>query len=455
MMMIRSMLAAAAFAALPLAMAVPRAHGQEAEVVEILEAVERLGSADLWPGFDPSRTPIAIYDGARTWLYRHPSPPPDFAAQAVPGLHSAPGQHDRVRANTAVEIAGVMTATLLLQLLEDFPTTVDRAGVALHEAFHAYQKTAHPEWGRFGMGLENPDSDAGLLALRRLETDLLRRAVAALDDGEAAALAAAALAARAARFSALPAAAVRFERGLELVEGTAQHVQLMATGSRAGLMTLPEGGFPADELFMRNYATGLAWATLLQRLRPGWEAVVESGAAASLDEALAAAVARVEPADWRTGEATALRRAEEDVAVLLDARAAQRASFMDQQGWQITVETAPASPLALRGLDPANLARLGGAELLHTRWVRLGHGSGEIEVLGRPALTAGIGDEPFSAGFARITITGIAAEPEIERAGGVLVLRADGIEARFDDAGLDRDELARRIVVRLPHPETG
>src|SRR5687768_10204511 len=38
--------------------------------------------APLWPGFEPLRVPLAIFDGERTYLFRHPSPPSGYAPVA-------------------------------------------------------------------------------------------------------------------------------------------------------------------------------------------------------------------------------------------------------------------------------------------------------------------------------------------------------------------------------------
>ncbi len=420
-----------------------------AEVLAIKAAYGDLAGRRVWPGFDPGEYPVAIAGGGRTWLLDHPSPPPGFEEAGAPGVWVAEGQHEAVRANSTAKIGGVTTATLLLSTLEAFPSPRDRAGVAVHEAFHAYEARAHPDWGPGGMGLETPVADARVLALRRMETALLRRALEATNPDSVAALAAAAVEARRERYALLPASVVRFERGMELMEGTAQHVQAASTGSRAGLMTLPADGFEPEALFMRNYAMGLALTTVLERLDPQWEAAVEAGAAPSLDRALAAlpAVAGARPVPWRHDLRAARARADRDVAGVRARRDSARAAFLARDGWRITVEATEAAPLGLRNLDPANLIRLGGAELLHTRWVRLGNARGQVEVLDRSALTRGIGGDPLGNGFAALVVTGFAEEPAVTLEDGAVVVRAAGFEARFEGAEVERGE--GKVVVRL------
>lgn len=65
----------------------------------LLAEFDRQAAKALWPGFDPRRTPLAIYDGRVTWLVRHPSPP------GVDARHLA--------------------------------------GVMIHEAFHVFQRARH------------------------------------------------------------------------------------------------------------------------------------------------------------------------------------------------------------------------------------------------------------------------------------------------------------------------
>ena len=82
----------------------PTALALEEEVRGIAEASARTDS--LWPGFDPLAIPLAVYDGERTFLFRHPSPPGDFATlpEAEPSTHVLTGRHEAVTANTSAEI---------------------------------------------------------------------------------------------------------------------------------------------------------------------------------------------------------------------------------------------------------------------------------------------------------------------------------------------------------------
>lgn len=429
------------------------ASTQEEEALAIIAARGELAGADAWPNYDVNAIPLAISDGARTWLYGHPHPPEEFAPHpSAPGVWVAEGQHPAVRGNSTAPIAGVETATLLMGTLDDFPTLTDRVGAAVHEGFHVYQRQTHPDWGPDGMGFENPVTDARLLALRRVETELLREAVAASDSTEAARLAAAALEVRRTRFAELPPSIVRFERGIELMEGTAQHVQVTATGSLAGLMSLPEDGFAPEELHLRSYAAGLALTRLLERLWSSWEWALEHGRVGTLDAALGAALERApcEAAPWQNRYEDALSRAHSDIAGLVARRDSLRRALSNHAGWRVTLLAPSTGVMSLQGLDPMNLTQLGDGELLHHRWVRVGHATGTAEVMGREALTTGVDGEAFTRGFTRLLVPGLPQRPEVHDDGDTVVLTAPGFEARFEDARVSVGD--DHVTIHLAEP---
>ncbi len=415
--------------------------GQERvmEIVRVLEELEEKGTQDLWPGFRPSEIPVAVFDGDRTWLYRHPAPPEGFHRHpGEEGLHVMEGRHPAIRGNTSTELGGEETATIILSLLQDCPDVEDLAGVAIHEAFHVFQKRNHPEWGPGGMGLENPVTDETLLALRRTETALLREALGEADPESARALTAAALEVRKERFSHLPPPIARFERGIELMEGTAQHVQVTATGSTAGLRDLPPEGFPAQDLHMRSYAAGLALTRLLERFLPDWETTVEAREDVALDALLGEVTQGVAAPDWQPIRAREMERARRDVRGVEAARDSLRMEFLERPGPSVVLVAPEDSPLRARGLDPMNLHTVGEGQLLHTRWLKLGHPSGNAEVLDGSALTFGVDGDPLTQGFRRVMVTGLQGDLSVREEEGEVVIQADGFQGRFHEAEVSR-----------------
>jgi len=163
---------------------------------------DRLAVLPLWPGFEPLKTPVAIYDGERTILVRHPSPPEGFKAEE--DFRVFPGRHPAMNANNGVDLGGVKTATLIVHP-EAGPSAREWASTLIHETFHVFQRQRHPTWqGNEGELFLYPTGDAALLAARRLETEGLRRALKAADAKEAACWTGQALQWRRERFGHMP-----------------------------------------------------------------------------------------------------------------------------------------------------------------------------------------------------------------------------------------------------------
>lgn len=432
-----------------------------ARVFAALAELDHAAATPLWPGFDPREIPFEISDGGRTWLLRHPNPPEGF--EPVPGHPPADarvfeGRHDSARANTSAELGGVATA----QASFEGKTAGPRAFAALlaHEAFHVFQGRRHPKWGADESQLFLfPVEDAEALALRRLESAALSRAVSASDRGSRERWAARALEARRLRFSRLPAAAAAYERGTEQKEGLARYVETRVTG--ASTAAFPAAEFPPAAVRDRAYESGCAIALLLDDLAPRWkdelEASDSSSLSLSLDELLTRAVAGASAADVPPAEMAAYRkRAALDAAAWTASRADLRRKFLRAPGWRIVVQSG--SPLFPQGFDPLNVERIPPSEVLHTRFVKLGNAEGSFEVLDRQCLTeAKTGARhPLFEGVQRATVTGLAREPEVEPSddGGVRV-RIPGLTLEFRHARVSRARETITISVSVGKPAAG
>src|SRR4051794_32412873 len=147
-----------------------------AQVLEVFREFDRIGAQPLWPGFEPTKTAVEVYDGTNTYLYHHPKPPEGFTPVAgAPGVFMFPGQHDSVRANTGTELNGVPTATA--DISKSKTTTREQAALLIHETFHVYEKKAHPKWAANEAELFTyPMDDPDLLFRRRDEEFWLRHA---------------------------------------------------------------------------------------------------------------------------------------------------------------------------------------------------------------------------------------------------------------------------------------
>lgn len=325
-------------------------------------------AATLWPGFAMDKIPVAIYDGKRTTLHGHPSPPKEFPYE---------GRHPLVDANSSVQIGGVETATIV----SPNPTPA----LIAHEKFHVHQRTKHPSWSANEADLfVYPEDDVEALSLLQRELDALRKA---LNGDECASRLALAL--RRERFAKIGATAAAYERGTELNEGLATYVEHRV--SRAPVVLKNVAGVRE-----RMYQTGLALATLLDRYDPRWKETLESGDPRSLDELLAAAV---EPHTT----------AAQDVQAIRERREQRKREFLGAKGWTVVI-TGSFFP---ERFDPLNVHVVGKGEVLHTRMLRLKGDGGVIEVDGREVLTEGAGAHPLFNGVRRVVLTGFAEKPAV------------------------------------------
>ena len=443
-------IAAAAALALSAAPAIAQAPA-ELELTRaraIAAEVERLGTAPLWPGYEPLRIPLAIYTGSATFLFRHPAPPEGFAP-AGDGVHRWEGRHPAATSNSSADIGGTSTATLLADGPRAAQQPTVLAAVALHEAFHVFQRARHKSWsGNEGDLFLYPFDDARLLALRRIESAELGRALAAAAPDKAACHARGALEARRVRFAAMDSAFARYERASELNEGLATYIQIKATGGTA--VTIPGAEWPATGVRDRFYAVGPALAFLLDRFRPEWKEELERDDGQALDVMLGEAVmgsgnCRMDAAEKAAIEAAAAR----DAGAVVAARTARRREFDQHPGFRVVVEAAEGKPLWPQGFDPLNVERVDGG-ILHTRFLRLGNDAGTIEgvdgAADLEAFTEAAGAHPVFNGVRRVSFV-LPGRPEVSREGGKTVVKGPGFSAEF--AGGEAVEGGGVLTIRL------
>ena len=127
----------------------------------------------LWPRFDPLSIPLAVFTGERTYLFRHPSPPEDFAPLPdTPAIFVFQGRHPAVTSNTNAEIGGVPTATLLIDRAEPTLVSVETAD-------------GRPLWPQGFDPLNVERVDGGLLHTRFLKLGNDDGALQVIDEGNA------------------------------------------------------------------------------------------------------------------------------------------------------------------------------------------------------------------------------------------------------------------------------
>ena len=410
---------------------------------------ERLAARrTFWPGFDPLAIPLAIYDGTSTWLFRHPARPADFEPSPISSIRSdvRKGRHPAVTANSSADIGGVTTATLLADGTRGRITSRELAAIALHEAFHVFQRKQHPMWqANEGDLLLYPVDDAKLLALRRLETETLRRALATTDTARAACLGRLTIDYRTQRFAAMDSVFVAYERGTELNEGLAAYIQLLALGRTT--VDVPRAGFAPGDVRLRSYTIGPAIAFLLDRIRPRWQYSLEAHDRQKLDEVLAGSLVgaaaspnggcALPPADV----AAITQQAERDAAGVVTSRIARRKAFDARTGWRVVIAAIEGKPLWPQGFDPLNVEPVSDG-LLHTRFLSIGNETCKATAIDEDgvdieAFTEGFGPHPLFNGVRRAVIAGL----------GKPVVTSNGDRVSIVTSGLQLDCLRGQITV--------
>jgi hypothetical protein len=409
--------------------ALPLVAQHRPTVAHVLMQFEILATDSLWPGFHPRAVPLLLYDGRRTWLIRHPSPPPEFKHPTdLKDASVFEGRHESVRANTSIEFSGALTATLLI---DSGATAAENAATLIHEAYHVFQGARHPGWGGNEVELFTyPATDTAMLVLRALESEALRRALAPSRRGEGACWTRRALAWRVQRFEAIPGGAAAYERGTELTEGLATYVQARAQGT-LNAITLPVGGYAPDQVRTRSYEVGAALARLLDSFRAEWRVELERVDTLFLDQLLAEALGDGAEATCRfTQDELAAIEARVGSAVreLHERRRGLRERVRGSPGWRVVVIADEAAPLFPQRFDPLNVQVLTPREVLHSRWLRLGNDRGTMEILGANAVTEGVGPHPLFNGVRRVTVVGLVERPEITTSSDTTFVRAPSMQ---------------------------
>lgn len=429
-------------------------------VSDVVRAFERLNSRGLWPGFDPSASPVAVYDGENTFLLWHPDPPQGFTPlPETPDTWVWPGRFEAVSGNSTRDIGGVRTATVVAA------RDTDGRQILLawvEEAFHVFWLARHPgfrpdEMARYGYPLEDAANLTGLLA----EDEALARALEAENDAGAANWAAAALEIRRGRVAKLSPEARAYETVLEIMEGTANYVARRAVdetaAQTAARLRAPR---PAEGIRWRFYDTGAAICWLLDRLDPGWKPHSEENPSLTAVEILEGRLKTrsARPAKFSRREAAEFdSRAAAAAGELAERRASLRRELANRPGTRVVIEVPEGNePFRLERFDPVNLFVLGGGEVVHPHFVIVRGPGGSVALTnpgftrgtysGTVAVTASAGRDPMRDGFRRLTLAGVQGQPEVTGEGKV-VLRAAGLLVELQHADVQADGGTVRIRV--------
>lgn len=429
-------------------------QGRDTIAIAIDREVRRIAAeTPLWPGYRPDTIPLAIFTGERTLLFRHRAPPPGFTPLAD-GVAVFSGRYPAVTSNSSAKIGDIATATMMADGARGLRPVREQAAVALHEAFHVFQRVAHPSWsGNEGDLFTYPFERGDLLTLRRRESDRVRRALAA--SGEVARChARAAMALRAERFAAMAPPYVLYERRSELNEGLATWVQHRAEGKRT--VAIPAEEHAATAIRDRFYTVGPALGFLLDGIRPGWTDELQRTDSLTLDGLLTAALAGGDGGSCPVpaAEERALAdRAGADAAAVVAGRRDGRAAFDRRPGWRVVIEPAGGAPLWPNGFDPLNVTVVDGG-VRHDRMLALGNEALKLSMVDGEgadlvALTEAAGAHPLFNGIRRVEIAGLA-KPAVKVEGETTTISAPGFTATVK--GVRVRESGERLVVTVGTP---
>jgi len=282
----------------------PQAPPQLAEIdLERIAALYRLGDAlgaELWPGFELRKIPIAVNNQDREEiLIAHPKPPEEFQPwedHSVDGAvvlrREGSTRYGPRGGGWAVDLIGVQCAYVGAE--EEGLATESYPLLILHECFHVFQDHR----ARAAVPMEEPPrDDPSYSALLALESRTLNAGLCESEEEQARTLCRMFLAVRGERRRALSPAVLAAEGESEYSEGSATYVSARAVqwlAAKGGLEKLLEDadyhGFadaakryaehvqqvlppPGErvEFFHAMYNHGMAQGLLLDRSRPDWK----------------------------------------------------------------------------------------------------------------------------------------------------------------------------------------
>lgn len=424
-------------------------YGQQAAptVFDVNKEFEQMSAKRLWPGFDAKSYPLAIYNGKNTYLFRHPAPPAPFKElSGHKGVYVADGR-EGVYSNTHSTIGGKSTATAIMDLGKR--TTLKELGaLMIHEAFHCHQGDHLQTWKSNEVFLMTyPFENAENLALRRMETSALEKALNAKDNRTFRAAAQTALALREKRYKLIGPNDAKYERSVEIVEGTAQYVEYRAMGN--AYKPVPKDEWPANEIRQRCYFSGQAWAMILDRLSKSWKDEMVEKEELRLDLLVATKLGKSDQA-MKFDESTyaaQLDRAKKDIADYKDFVKGQFSYFHQNPDWRIVVEAGSEKPLNCEGFDPWNYFFDGAKNILHIRYFKAAEGDSTIESINHRAMSTASGPHPLFAGLSRIEVCDLKTEPKLVAEGNVVTINEEGLKAKFVGASVTRD--GKIITIKL------
>ena len=426
------------------------ATGQEepripvAEIFKVMELATSSAMNALWPEFKPSEIPVLVFDGLNTYLFHSRTIPDGFAGEEKdPGVLVYKGQHPRVRGNSIIRLGDTWIATSVLSASSrrtgEKYALKDMAGIIVHEQFHIFQRTHHPQWRQDdGVLLRYPDETVEALFLRRLEKEAFKRAVVSGEREEMAAWAKLALEQREERLGRLAPPFVLYEKELQWTEGLSDYIERIARGSAPLNASNITNGIAPAGIRDLGYVEGRWIAMILDKLRPGWKSIVENDDSLYLEDVLKT-VLHEWPAERKAFSSDEMQTF----------KATSRSDFVDWQarkkeeiekysaepGFRIEIDSS-ANPLAIRIFEPLEMEILDDGGVYHRVIFAAGNDLGSLRIQNRPCL-AYFND---SSRVTRLLVNGLKEAPEIIEGERKVIMKSDGvsIELKYSRMSLNK-----------------
>lgn len=413
------------------------------DIMEVMKEHAAISQINLWPGFDPERIPVAVYDSSRTWLFFSEQPPEGFNPdEDFKGVFVFEGQYPPVRGNSVVRFGDAWTATSVLsnysRRTDERYTPRDMAGIIVHEQFHVFQRTNHPRWRQNdGVLLFYPEETREALFLRRIEKEAFKKAVLSKSDEEIAGWSLTAMNYRKERLKMIQAQLGNYEKDLQHTEGLSDYIERIARGvDPLNASNMTNGIAPAGVRDL-GYWEGRWIAMILDRLDPDWKNLLETNDSLWLEDILESELhnALAKGLAFSDSEVSRIKAgAEKDFDEWQIKKAEEIEDYKNLPGYRIEINSL-AEPLNIRIFEPLEIEILPDRAVFHRVIFSAANQKGNIRILNHPCITG------FNEAYrlVKLVLNGLPVAPEVNREEKKLVLKHEGITLELNYTEITTD----------------
>ncbi|TFG74181.1 MAG: hypothetical protein E4H23_12415 [Chrysiogenales bacterium] len=415
-----------------------------ADVFEVMDKVAELSVLPFWPGFDTKKIPVAVFDGLNTYCFNAGEKPDGFSPlPKKKGVFFFAGQHANVRGNSVTRLADHWTATSVLsdhsRRSKEKYSIRDMAGIIIHEQFHIFQRSQHPDWRQNdGLLLFYPAETNETLMLRRIEKEAFKRAVGATSKDHTAGWAKEALRYREQRLRKLETVFGLYEKELQRTEGLSDYIEKIARATAPLSASSITNLIAPAGIRDLGYVEGRWIAMILDRLEPDWKLALENDDTRYLEDILIAAAGKFSAVIDGFTEKEALEfksAAEADFRAWECAKNQQLEKFQQQPGLKVEI-VSTANPLRIRIFEPLEIETLPGRGVYHKKIFSAHNDGSSLKILDQPCIT--YFDDSFRV--VKLILNGLAADPEIDEKGNTLSLTSENVTLQIHYAKIVRGQ---------------